>query len=630
MLRILRDNVGNWIIKFFLGIIVVVFVFFGFGTFGSKRNNSVAMINDEPISFEEYQQAYKMAINQLRARFGDNLNDDIVKALNVKQQALDSLIDQKILLAEADKLNIIVPNKELQENLLSQKAFQRDGKFDLALYKRVLGLSSMNPEMYEQMQLNALKNQKLRDMVLNAVNVSDMEARNWYIFQNKKVAVDYILIKPDDYKHIQPGEDQVEQYYNENKDTYKSEPKRKAVYLKFSPEDYEDKVTVTDAHIKDYYEQHAEEFKIKEKVEARHILIKVSQDAEKAEIDAAYKKALDVYNMALKEQNFEKLAKQYSEGPSKENGGYLGVFEKQSMVKPFADKAFEMKAGEISKPVKTRFGWHIIKVMAKFEASKQTLDQVSEKIRKDLAKDELENSAYYAAGEAFDSVIDGDDIEQVALLSNKKVLTTNEFTIDGEGLNIENSLGFAQTAFDLALENISDVKQLGESYYLIKVVEIIDPAVQELKSVYNKVSNDLMAQLQDEKAKEDAGRFTETAYQEKSLKQIEKKYQLDTNSTKLFTRSSSVENIGNSPDFLQASFSLTKNEPVYSKPVKIPEGYCIIAFKEMSLPDESEIEKNLETIKGNISYQKQTTAFQTWLAELKKGYKIKYDPKILN
>ena len=89
MLGYLRENTGNWIIKIFLGIIVIVFVFLGVGSFGTKRNNSIATINDEPITMEEYQQAYKAIVDQMRARFGKNLNDDILKALNVKQQALD-------------------------------------------------------------------------------------------------------------------------------------------------------------------------------------------------------------------------------------------------------------------------------------------------------------------------------------------------------------------------------------------------------------------------------------------------------------------------------------------------------------------------------------------------------------
>ncbi|MBT7261127.1 MAG: SurA N-terminal domain-containing protein, partial [Desulfobacula sp.] len=245
MLRYLRENTGNWIIKIFLGIIVIVFVFLGVGSFGSKRNDSIVTINDESITIKEYQQAYKAIVDQMRATFGKNLNDDILKALNVKQQALDSLIEQKLVLAQADKLEIMVSEKELQDNLFSIKAFQKNGRFNIDQYKKVLSLNSLNPEIFEFNQLNLLRQQKVKDIVLSTVNVSDFEARDWYIFNNTQTAVDYLQFDPDNYSGIQPDEKQINSFYAENKDRYKSEPKLNAVYLKFSPKDYQDKIKIT-------------------------------------------------------------------------------------------------------------------------------------------------------------------------------------------------------------------------------------------------------------------------------------------------------------------------------------------------------------------------------------------------
>ena len=630
MLRYLRENTGNWIIKIFLGIIVVVFVFLGVGSFGSKRNDSVATIDDESITMKEYQQAYKTLVDQMRARFGKNLNDDILKALNVKQQALDSLIEQKLILAQADKLEINISEKELQENLVSIKAFQKDGIFNIDQYKRVLSLNSLNPEIFERSQLNSIRRQKVRDLVLSTVNVSDLEARDWYIFKNTKTAVDYLLFDPKDYADIHPDEDQLKTFYDENKDKYKSEAKINAVYLKFSPEAYKDKIKVTDASIKDYYEQNQAEFKVPEKVEARHILIKLAQDAEEEKVNEALKRAQDIYAMALKDKDFEKLAKEYSEGPSKDNGGYLGVFEKQSMVKPFADQAFSMKAGEISKPVRTMFGWHIIKVIARFDASIQTLAMASEKIKKQLEQQEMQNLAYYKAGEAFDAVIDGDSFEQVALIADKKLMTAKEFDISGKGLEIENNEGFAKAAFSLALDAISDVKQLGDAYYLINVVKKIDPAIQDLDLVKDRVLNELTLKLQIKKAKEDAQLVLSKKTDEKTIETLAKENQLTLKSTKLFTRNSNVEDVGNSPEFIQASFSLNEKNKIYPEIIDVSSKYYIIGFKEQKYPEETEIIENLKTIKNEITRSKQSQYYQAWITELKNNSKIHYDPEVLN
>lgn len=630
MLRYLRENTGNWIIKIFLGIIVIVFVFLGVGSFGSKRNNSIATINDEPITIKEYQQAYKTMVDQMRARFGQSLNDDLLKALKVKQQALDSLIEQKLILAEAEKFKIKVSEEELQNSLISIKAFQKDGIFNIDQYKKVLSLNSLNPEIFEQLQTNSLRMEKVRTLLLSTVNVSDIEAKNWYQYQNTKMAVEYLLFNPNDYSNILPDQDQIVKFYTENKDKYKSEPKISAVYLKFSPEDYKDKINIGEAKIKDYYEQHLEQFQIPEMVEARHILIKVNEDAKEDMVKEAEKRALDIYEMAVNGQDFELLAKQYSEGPSKDSGGYLGKFEKQSMVKPFGDQAFSMKPGEISKPVRTMFGWHIIKVMNRFDAVTQTLVQVSDKIKKDLEQQELQNLAYYKAGEAFDEVIDGDNFEQIALVANKKIIQANAFSIKGEGLEIADNEGFAKAAFELPLDDISDVKQFGDSYYLIKVINKIDPVVQELDLVKDRVVKEITANLQKNKAKEEAQLYLAKAVEAKTLDQPGRDKNLNLKSTKLFTRTSNIEEVGNSQEFVQASFTLNENNKIYPEIIETSFGYCIVEFKEKKSPEESEISENLKNIKNEISMRKQAQSYQAWMAELRKQAKITYDPEILN
>ena len=629
MLRYLRENTGNWIIKIFLGIIVIVFVFLGVGSFGSKRNDSIATIDDKPITIKEYQQVYKSIVDQMRTRFGKNLNDDILKALNVKQQALDTLIEQKIILSEADKLKIKVSDKELQENLMSIKAFQRDGKFDLAQYKKVLSLNSLNPEIFEASQMNSLIQQKVRNLVLDSVNVSDLEARNWYIFQHTKTAVDYLAFTPGDYPDLKPDEDQIKQFYADNKDRYKSEPKIKAIYLSFSPEDYKDQVSVTQENIKEFYEQHIQEFKVPEKVEARHILFKLAEDADEDAVKAAEKKALDVYEMAAEGKDFEALARQYSEGPSKDNGGYLGTFEKESMVKPFADMAFTMKAGEISKPVRTMFGWHIIQVVARLEASTQSLAQASETIKKDLETQGMQNLAYDRAGEAFDAVVDGDDFEQVALIAKKKVLKTKAFDINGNGLDMAENIEFARTAFELSLDAISDVKQFGDNYYLINIVEKITPVVQDLAVVKDRITKELSLKLQKEAAEKQAQAMLSKAKVAPSLAQLAIEQKLTLKTTPLFARTGGVEGVGNSSDFIQAGFSLNETKRLYPEIVETSSGYYILGFKETKMPEEADILKNMKTMKAEISWKKQTQSFQAWMTELKKHYEIKYDPEML-
>ncbi|MFH2091106.1 MAG: SurA N-terminal domain-containing protein [Pseudomonadota bacterium] len=630
MLGYLRENTGNWIIKFFLAVIVIVFVFLGVGSLGSKRNDSIASIDDEPISITEYQQSYKQVVNQLKSQFGNQLNDDILKALNVKQQALNALVEEKLLLKQADILGITISKKELQDSLLSIKAFQVDGKFDLTQYQNVLNQNALTTETFEQSQINALKRQKVNEMVLSAVNVSDLEARDWYQFQNKKIAVDYLKFDPKTYVDIRPDDKAILAYFAENQAKYKSVPKVKAVYLKFDPADHAGTVAIGDEKINAFYLDNGKLFETPEKVEARHILIKSDADASEAEQAEALKKARDVYEKALKGEDFSLLAKTYSDGPTKDNGGYLGFFEQKTMVKPFGDKAFSMKAGEISEPVKTQFGWHVIQVVSRVDASKQSLDQVKDQIKKELEQKEMQNLAYAQADKAFEAVIDGEEFEQIARIVNKKPFETNAFSIQGEGLPISDNLGFAKAAFELDLNDISNVKELNDAYYLIQVVEKIAPQDQALDIVKEQVTADLTQKMQKEAAKKDAQAIIEKLKTSATLEAIAQENKLSLQTTKLFSRSESVEEAGRSQEFVQAGFSLNLSHKIYPDIIETPDGYFVIGFNKEQFPEESELMNNLESVKLEISRKKQAQSYQAWLAELKKQHDIVYNSKLID
>ena len=146
---------------------------------------------------------------------------------------------------------------------------------------------------------------------------------------------------------------------------------------------------------------------------------------------------------------------------SREDGGRLGRFERGDMVAPFSEKAFSMAVNEISEPVRTRFGWHVIKVNDRTEAATRSLAEVSDEIRDKLEKDALKTLAYNAAATAFDAIIDGDDLEQAALISKTTVRTAGPFDAAGPDALGGNASGFASTALALSVGDISDVKEVG-------------------------------------------------------------------------------------------------------------------------------------------------------------------------
>jgi len=630
MLRYLRENSGNWIIKIFLGIIVVVFVFLGVGSMNSSRNNSVASVNDIPITVDEFEYAYRNLVEQMRTRFQDNLTDDLLQALNVRQQALNSLIEDKLMLAQADAFDIAVTDSELQESILAIEAFHRDGQFDMEQYRQLLGLNSLTPEMFEQRQREQLKKHKLQEMVLSAVSVSDLEADSFYVFYNTEVKVDYIKVDPADVSGVTVTPEQIQSHYEKNKDRYQSDPKRKTAFIRYSPQDFQDQVSIGPDQVTAYYEAHPEEFETPEQVEASHILIPVDDTADEQAVETAREKALAVFQRAVEGEDFAKLAKETSQGPSAEDGGYLGKFDRNSMIQPFSDVAFTLKPGQVSEPVRTRFGWHVIKVANRFDAQVKTLDQVAEEIETRLKQEEMQQLAYYKAEDAFDAVIDGDTLEQVALLTEKNVETTDAFDQNGTGLDLAPAFEFAQAAFDLQPRQISDIRQIGNDYFLIEVTETIDPAQLPLEAVSDRISGELEEEFRQARAKTRAENLLEAVKKEGKIAQTALETDLTVSTTDWFTRNDTVQEIGRSDALIRAAFALTPKQPVHPEVLQTNQGFFIIAYHDRQIPEPDEIRENLTEIKTQLLQAKQGQYFQAWIDELKEKSQIDVTPGFFN
>jgi len=197
MLNAMRKNAGSWIIKVLLFVIVLAFVFMGAGSFSAKRASKVATVNGDTITSNQYQQAYYNVLENLRAQFGNRLDDDMIKMFNVKQQAIDGLINTTLLRQAAQKNGLRVPDAELAEAITRIPAFQNNGAFDKQRYKILLGQNRLTPESFETMQKESILMDRLRSLVTKNAKVSDLEIREWYNWENTSVDIAYAAFNPE-------------------------------------------------------------------------------------------------------------------------------------------------------------------------------------------------------------------------------------------------------------------------------------------------------------------------------------------------------------------------------------------------------------------------------------------------
>jgi peptidyl-prolyl cis-trans isomerase D len=623
MLSILRKHAASGIIKVILFLIVVVFVFWGFEGFRSDRSGRVALVNGEAITIDEYRLAYNNLLERYRQQYGGQLNEEFIEMLQIRKQAMDSLVNQKLMELEAKKLDFRVSDQELADYIRNVEAFQNGGVFDGRRYREILARIRTTSEQFEQEQRISLMIQKLRDFIVGNVKVSDDETMEFFKWFNASVKIKYTIFDPDKYEIAAPDSDILKAYFEENKEVFRLKPMRKVRYVHINPEDYTDKVILSDQEIKEYYELNIGEYNTEETVEARHILIRVDNDAEEHIWEEKKQQILSILEKVREGEDFAEIAGRYSEDPSREQGGKLGVFGRGSMVKPFEDAAFSMKAGEISDPVRTQFGWHIINVENVNTAKTLTLEEAEEQIKNRLKETRSKALAYDDAEAVYQISFEGDDLVKAAEKHGLSLKTTDFFTDEGPQ---DNSVmprdKFTEIAFSLSDMEIGEINELFDGFYIIQLIGIQESRIPDFEEVNEKVESRWMLAKQDEMARQDAESFLEMVKSESVMEDISKEFDVVVSESDFFRRNQSIPNLGYEPEISNVAFGLSSEKKYPEKILKGNNGYYIIAFQDRKEPDNEDFEKEKENIRQRLMIQKQMKTFEDWMTQIRNNSKI--------
>ncbi|MDY6789781.1 MAG: SurA N-terminal domain-containing protein [Thermodesulfobacteriota bacterium] len=632
MLDLIRKKAGSWMVKAIIFLIAVVFVFWGVNI-RDKAKGTIASVNDEPITLDEYNRTYDNLKEQVRRRFGDRLNDEMIASLGLRKQALNQLVEKKLMLMEAKRLNFRVTDEELKAAIRNIDAFQTDGVFDSRRYNRILSSVRLTPETFEVEQKEAMLTEKLRAFITGNVKVSEQEAREYFEYQDASVDIDFVLFATERYKNVRPTDDEIKAYFEKHKETYKTEVRLKAKYLHFNPDSFKPEVKIDNDELLDYYETNQSEFYTPKTVEASHILIKVAKDADAQTVEKAKKRALEIMKMAREGKNFSDLAKKYSEGPTRFKGGSLGAFKKEAMVKPFSDKAFSMKSGEISEPVRTRFGWHIIKVDKINQEFTVSFDKARLKIKEKLLTQKAGNLAYDKADEVYEASDEGDDLKKLADLQNFTLHTTDFFTKKNPVKGVADSAKFTEAAFNMELREISDIQDLTDGFYIIQVIEKIDEKIPPLEDVKQEVKVVLTDKKREEKARADAKQLLAALKAGGGIESLEGesvKSGLKMETTGFFKRNGSIKNIGFENEIAKSAFLLSNKKKFPDDVIKGKKGYYVIRFKNRKKPPVKEFAEKKKSVVERLLQQKKYQTFNAWVTQLEGQSEISIEDGFLD
>ena len=352
MLESFRKRRNSALIVVAFAAIIVVFIFWGVGPSGNGENDAsvVATVDGEDISYREYANLYKKEVEYYKETFKEQFNDEMAKKLNLKQKAVDILINRALAIKEAENQGIEVSEQEVQEAIKAIPVFGKNGVFDKDLYFKVLSSNRVNPAEFEKSMEADLMTARIREKVLKDVAVNDQELKERFFRENRKIDLSFVALDGQASKKASAVTDEeAKEFLKKNASEFMVPPKIKAFYAYAGYEAVASRARFTDDEIKSYYEANKKRFETQASIKARHILLRPdpnAADMEKAKAETK-KRLNDILARLKSGAKFADLAKAHSQDPgSAKQGGDLGWFQRGVMIKAFEDAAFPLNKGK--------------------------------------------------------------------------------------------------------------------------------------------------------------------------------------------------------------------------------------------------------------------------------------------
>ncbi len=618
----MRKHAKSWLIKVVFSVIIVVFIFWGVGSFRARRASILAYVNGEPIYHKQFASAYEQVVSSYRARFKE-FNQDWIKRLNLKKTVLNSLIERTLIIQTANKMGLWVSEDEIREVIKHYPTFQKNGQFDPGLYQAVLQKHRYTPAQFEKNLMGDLILSQLRNTVQGLAHVSEQEAYEAYNWLKQRINLEFVAFRPKDFKKkIVPTKSDLKTYFEAHKRDHSMPKQIKITYVNINKRKFTPKIEPTNEEVEEYYRLNQQDFYQPKTVRARHILFRVPPDASPQRIQDARKKAMEVLEKAKGMKDFSKLAKKYSEDKANAvKGGDLGWFGRGTLVKPFEDAAFSLKKGQISDLVRTKFGFHIIKVEDVKEAYIKPLSEVKTKIAYELKQQKARDMAERLANRLYAQATLDNSLRKAANKLKVSVEETDFFSNKRYPKGIHYSL--ISKLLSLKKGEISAPLNTKDGYFLAQVIEEKSPSIPSFLEVKKKVKEDYIKEKSKELAKESAESFINKLKEGEEFSELAKAHKLIPQETGFFGINQNIPNIGYEPTIQRAIFSLGPSRPYLDKVAEFDGTFYILKFKAREDITKEEFEKEKETFIKELLSVRQANFFNIWLEELKKQADIK-------
>ena len=585
----------------------------------SNKETAVASVGNKDFHQRDVNKAYEQYSQQFQ---GMGIDEQ-----SLKDQALAKLIKDEVLLQYAYKQNLVASDNTTRDFIKTLPYFQLDGKFNEGQYKAFLSSQRMTSADFVSRIQNSLIMGQVQDSIISSGFATDYDIESFFKIQNQQRDVNTVTITIPTLTE-QPTESDISNYYQQHQEQYQTPEQLSIEYVELSLAELAKKVAVTDEKLKAFYEEQKDTYATPERRKISHILFIVNDKIDdKTALEKAQKAKQDLAN-----KDFAALAKEISDDKvTAKTGGDLGLFNAGTMEKPFEEAVMTLKVGEVSNPVKSKFGYHLIKVTELVAGSVKPFDSVKDEVTKAYQKAQAETS-FSESGETLTSLSfeHPDSLQAVADTLGLSVNKTALFTKDkGEGIAAEHKIRGAAFSEEVLQGNNSAPVELGsDRLVVLRQLEHKEATAKDLNSVKAQISALLLldkAKLQAvTKAKQIASRLQAG----ETLQAVASDQKLEIKKITGLTRNGKTDL---SPQLADAVFKAAK--PIGDKPsitlVPLATGeQVIVSLTKVTAGTMSEDDKKkLELAKKNIANAFGQNEFNTVLNSLQSSADISITPK---
>ncbi len=466
MLQSFRDNTQSILVKIIIGFIIVTFALFGVDSLIGLTTapNAPVTVNGIDISERQIADGIEFQRRQLLAQMGENADPSMLDDNLLRGAVVQNLIEQELLKQNAASQGLRVSDQFLDSAILTTREFQVDGQFDRNQFEALLRNVGMTPLMYRDYLRNETVIGQGRNALLATAFVLPAEVeritrldRQTRSFKYLEVDINTVL------ESIAVDDAAIDDYYQQNSDKFRSEEQVSLSYVELNRQDISTTITVDEAELRSQYDRMIETYEGEEAREAAHILVAVDEQRTEEE---ALQQVQELVKKIDAGESFADVARQNSDDTgSAEMGGNLGFVEKGIMVPEFEEALFALESGQISSPVRTEFGYHLIQLKSIDSAEPPTFEQARAELENEQRLQKAESQFVARSEELDDLRFSASDLQEASDVLGLKIHETELFGRDGGESALTQAPRLLSAAFS------EDVLINGENSELIELDE---------------------------------------------------------------------------------------------------------------------------------------------------------------